>query len=209
MYRLIFFTLFFSQILLLSAQKYDFDYGLKAGINYSTVLDINQQLNYELTNQYKYRPGLNAGAFLMHDFTPYFGMDLELSGDVLGVYATSPTTRLSYYYASLPISFRFNIPDDFFITGGIVPSYFAWGTAKDIVGRIESTEAKVFFDPLNNFDLRWSSGIGWRNTDAFLLTLSFNQSIGAVSDEFPIRHQYFQLGMRYFIKDGVRKILEE
>jgi len=209
MHRLIFLTLFIGQILSVSAQKYKFDYGVKVGVNYSTVLEVDQLLNFEPTNAYKYRTGLNAGAFLMHDFHRFFGLDLELTADILGINATSPTTSLAYYYASAPISVRFNIPEDFFISGSFVPSYFARGTAKDIEGRIESTVAASYFDPINELDLKWSAGIGWRNTERFLLTIHFYQSLNDISDLYPLKHQYVQLGMRYFLKEDIRRMMSE
>jgi len=209
MHRLILFTWLIFQVSVLSAQKYNTDYGLKLGVNYSSVLEIDQQLNYELTNQYRSRPGVNAGAFFIHDFNRFIGVDLELSADILGVYATSPVTRLSYYYASIPVAFRFNIPEDFFISAGLIPSYFVWGTVKDIEGRIESTVAKDYFYHLNGLDLRWSAGFGWKAKERLLWTLNFSQSIGAVSSSFPLKHQYAQIGLRYFLKEDIKRTISE
>lgn len=207
MLRLIFLTFFISSVSMAFGQNFKNEYGMKIAVNYSTVLEIDQQLNYEVTNQYKYRPGVSFGAFWMHDFTRFIGIDAEATADIIGVYATSPTTRLTYYYGSLPISLRITIPDDFFITTSISPSYFFRGTAKDIEGRIESTEAAIFFDPIENLDLRFSAGVGWRNTESFILTLNFNQSLNDVSELYPLKHQYIQLGMRYFLKDNIKKML--
>jgi len=178
-------------------------------VNYSTVLEIDQQLNYEALNLYKYKPGLNFGGFWMHDFHKYFGLEAELIGKILGVNTTSPTTTMNYYYAALPISLRFNIPDDFFVRLGAEPSYFVSGTLKNITGRIPSTEAEPFFSLINDLDIQSSAGIGWQAKDKLIFTLDFNRSISPISEEFPLRHQSIQFSIKYLLKENVNRILSE
>ena len=208
MLRLIYLTIFISLCMTVSAQKYNSDYGAKIGLNYSSVLGINDQLNYEVTNQYKSRVGISAGAFYMHDFTRFLGADIALETNLLGIDATSPTTRLNYFYASLPVALRLNI-DDFFISGGALPSYLVRGSAKDITGTLPSQESDMFFEPIENLDIQWQAGIGWRNTDAFILALSFQRSISSISKIYNLQHQYVQLSLRYFLKENIKKMLAE
>lgn len=209
MIRLLFITIWIAFTFCAYGQRYHSDYGVKLGINYGKVLELEELLNFGPNNQYKSRPGLTLGAYWMNDYVRLLGMDIGLEADMIGISATSPNTRLDYFYGSLPVTFRFNIPDDFFISAGIKPSILVGATARDINGAIPTNDAKAYFSPINDYDIQWTAGLGWQNTENFLFTFNFTKSLLPISLYHNLRHQYVQFGIRYFIKDRVERILKE
>jgi len=175
---------FFLLSLTVIARAQDTHFGLKAGLNVSS-LDVKQGVDFDA------KAGLHIGALAHVHFTPHFALQPELVYSEQG--GKDGNDKWKINYLNIPVLFQF-------MTGAGLRLQTGPQLGFAVSSKIKSGNVEIDNkDAVSTVDFSWSFGASYVDPVGFGVDARYNLGITNVNDaDFPeVRNRVFQVGIFY------------
>jgi hypothetical protein len=171
------------------AQQKTVQFGVKGGINFSTLLDEFG------TNDY--RTGYHAGLFANIPLDAGFRLQPEVVYSAQG--AEFPNDKKHYLsYISVPVMLQYTIKDRFRIETGPQVSYLSKSEVKyEKMPEGPNEHEADYFNEVNGGDFAWSAGAGYVTPFGLGVDARYNLSLGDISKIGRLENRVWQVGLFY------------
>ena len=173
-----------SLFMLLSVAAQEVHFGIKAGVNVSSV---------DITNgdDYNSKAGLHVGGLAHIHISQHFALQPELIYSMQGGKVENVNLKLNYI--NIPLLAQYMINDGFRLQTG--PQLGFLLSAKSKVGDVERSVK----DDLSSIDFSWVFGAGYLFPSGFGIDARYNHGISNFSDNttYKAKNRVFQFGLFY------------
>lgn len=173
-----------SLFMLLSVAAQEVHFGIKAGVNVSSV---------DITNgdDYNSKAGLHVGGLAHIHISQHFALQPELIYSMQGGKVENVNLKLNYI--NIPLLAQYMINDGFRLQTG--PQLGFLLSAKSKVGDVERSVK----DDLSSIDFSWVFGAGYLFPSGVGIDARYNHGISNISDNttYKSKNRVFQFGLFY------------
>lgn len=174
-------------IILSTAKAQQTHFGLKAGVNLSSV---------EIDNgdDYNSKAGIHVGGLAHIHISQHFALQPELIYSMQGGKdEDDDDVKLKLNYINIPLLAQYMTLDGFRLQTG--PQIGFLTSAKSKVGDVERSVK----DDLSSVDFSWTFGAGYLFPSGFGVDARYNHGISNISDDesFEAKNRVFQFGLFY------------
>ena len=169
-------------------------FGIKGGLNVSTLTDDNDDLGSRL--------GFHAGVLAHIHLSPKFALQPEVVYSSQGAKYTGLDGEhsLALNYINIPLQLQYMFDNGFRLQTGPQVGFLAG--VKDKIGDAETD----FFssDDFKSTDLAWSAGVGYLSYSGFGVDARYNFGLSNVNDfgDDEKRNNVFQVGVFYMFDNA-------
>ena len=170
----------------------DAKFGLKAGLNVSTLSNTNG-------SEYGSKLGFNAGALAHIHLSPSWSLQPEVLYSGQGTKYTVGTTEhtLGLGYINIPFQLQYNFNNGFRVQTG--PQV---GFLTNVSDKVNDAETGIFTsDDFKSTDFSWTAGLGYLTYSGFGVDARYNFGISDINDGGlnRLRNNVFQVGLFYLL----------
>lgn len=175
------------------AQQKTVQFGVKGGVNFSTLKD-------EFGKDNDHRTGYHAGLLAHIPIGNNFAFQPEVVYSTQG--AELANGRKHYLdYISLPLMAQYTIKDRFRIQTGPQVSYLTKSEVKYPTSQDGHNQQELeFFDEVTNMDAAWSIGAGYVTPSGIGIDARYNLSFGDISKLRYLQNRVWQVGVFYQLR---------
>ena len=175
------------------AQQKTVQFGVKGGVNFSTLKD-------EFGKDNDHRTGYHAGLLAHIPIGNNFAFQPEVVYSTQG--AELANGRKHYLdYISLPLMAQYTIKDRFRIQTGPQVSYLTKSGVKYPTSQDGHNQQELeFFDEVTNMDAAWSIGAGYVTPSGIGIDARYNLSFGDISKLRYLQNRVWQVGVFYQLR---------
>jgi hypothetical protein len=179
----------FTIISFFAARAQETHFGIKAGVNVSSV---------DITNgeDFASKAGLHLGGLAHIHITQHFALQPELVYSMQG--GKDGNEKLKLNYINVPVLVQYMTQEGLRLQTG--PQLGFLTSAKSKIDDVEIDQK----DDLNSFDFSWTFGAGFLFPSGFGIDARYNHGISNISDDnsFEARNRVFQFGLFYQFMHG-------
>ena len=200
--------LFLGAAIAMSSLAFAQQFGVKGGLNVSSISNTEDLLAPVLDADSKSKIGFNAGVFMNMPLTADFGIQPEILYNNLGAKMTaddgkgnSGSLKLNLDYISVPVMFQYNATPEFYLEAGPQFSLLVSSKLKTEANGKTETSSDVDKDDFNSFDFGLGIGAGYYITPQLGVTARYVAGFTEISKENPtdnkLKNNVFQVGLAY------------
>lgn len=175
--------------------------GLKAGLNQSTVKDVQNAVFYDYKDSYRYRPGYYVGVFTTIGiieklaFQPELFLSLKGSRIITHPQDELPNRNLDLFYLNLPLLVNFSPFKKITFIAGAEAGLLIRATSK------YDGQPIIIQSDFNRMDLGAAAGINYKIIPAVSAEFRYTHGLLMLSKNQQSANKTFQFGMAYhFVK---------
>lgn len=198
--------LFLGLAIVVSSLTFAQQFGIKAGVNLSTVSDAESLTEVANSVDAKSKVGFNAGVFANFPVAESFSVQPELLYNALGTKLTNKgntgndnALTLNLDYLSLPVMFQYNLVPNLYLEAGPQFSYLLSSKFKY---NGNSTDSNT--DGLNKFDIGIGLGAGYYFNGNIGITARYVAGLTDIIKDNPtdtsFKNNAFQVGLAFKFK---------
>jgi hypothetical protein len=170
----------------------DAKFGLKAGLNVSTLSNTNG-------SEYGSKVGFNAGALAHIHLSPSWSLQPEVVYSAQGTKYTVGETEhaLNLGYINIPLQLQYNFDNGFRLQTG--PQV---GFLTNVNDKVNGAETQIFTtDDFKSVDFSWTAGLGYLTYSGFGVDARYNFGLSDINDNGVnrLRNNVFQVGVFYLL----------